>query len=122
MRAEIAAAVQDGIRTGVSAVVTAMRSGSPSGHSVTVRTQRSAHPLAVAGVAVALLVPLGGWTMSLSNRVAVLESQSSALQSASVEIAAMKQQITDFRQEFDEWKRGEESSPNSNSGRHEGSR
>jgi hypothetical protein len=69
------------------------------------RPRRFTSPVAIVALAVALLVPMGGWTMSLSNRVAVLENQTNSLQTAAVEISAMRQEITDFRNEFDEWKR-----------------
>lgn len=63
--------------------------------------RRQASPVAIAGLAVALLVPLAGWTMSLSNRLAVIESQSTSLSSAAVEISALKQEVADFRNEYE---------------------
>lgn len=63
--------------------------------------RRQASPVAIAGLAVMLLVPLAGWTMSLSNRLAVIESQSTSLSSAAVEISALKQEVADFRTEYE---------------------
>ena len=90
---QIIAAVQEGIRTGVRP---------------TPRIQKVHNPIAIASLVVATIVPAGGligWNMSLSSRVAVLESQSVSLQTAAQEIAALKQEVTDFRGEFREWKR-----------------
>ena len=101
---QITAAVQEGIRNGVSAVAAAMRSG----NTTPPRTQKVTNPMTVAALVVAMTVPAGGligWNMSLSSRVAVLESQSISLQTAAQEIAALKQEVTDFRGEFREWKR-----------------
>jgi hypothetical protein len=66
----------------------------------------------ILSIAAVVMIPLLGWTMSLSNRVAVLEAQSLPLQSAAAEIAALKQEITDFRNSFDEWKQTQHSVQN----------
>ena len=106
---QINAAVQEGIKNGVSAIANAMRSGNTSAP----RVQKVNNPVAIAGLMVAMIVPAGGvigWNMSLSSRVAVLESQSVSLQTAAQEIAALKQEVTDFRGEFREWKRDNKTS------------
>lgn len=71
------------------------------------RPKPTMNPLIVASLVVAMLAPLGGgvaWLMTLSARVAVLESQSQGLTNAAVQISALKQELTDFRGEFRDWK------------------
>jgi hypothetical protein len=61
----------------------------------------------VISLAIVLLVPMAGWTMNLSNRVAVLELQTNDLHTAATQIAALTQQVSDFQKEWEEWKQAE---------------
>jgi hypothetical protein len=75
------------------------------------RTRKEISPFAVAGLVLAILTPISGgvaWLMTISGRVAVLESQSQGLTNAAVQIGALKQELTDFRGEFREWKSDKE--------------
>jgi hypothetical protein len=104
-RAEMAQAVQQAVREGVGAVATAMRAVSTERPPPPGRATKVHNPLAIIGVCVSLFIPLGGWVMSVQSRVSVLEVQQTSLQTAAVEISALKQELTDFRQDFRDWKR-----------------
>lgn len=57
--------------------------------------------IAVAGMLLAVIIPVCGWLVTLSNRVAVLEADSNRLSTAAVEIAQLRQELTDFRREYE---------------------
>jgi hypothetical protein len=62
--------------------------------------------IAIIGMMVAPTMMICAWMISLSNRVAVLEAESSrpsttAVETA-VEIAALKQELLDFRREYEQ--------------------
>ena len=94
-------------------ITDAIRSGFAAQPPVTVKAK--AAPFAVAGLVIAVLAPLAGgvgWLMAQSARISVLESKqvqmeqkTSAIEDANKELAALKQELTDFRGEFRDWKR-----------------
>ena len=71
--------------------------------------------MVVGGLVVALLSPVGlavGWINSVSSRVSVLEASDAAMRvkveqlgDLSTQLAAVKQELSDFRGEFRDWKR-----------------
>ena len=115
LRDAIAKAVQDGIKGGVGAVAEAMRSAVPAQPATVNVRQRQHNPLAIAAMVVGMIVPFGGgfgWVMSLSSRLSVAESRlttvenkQTTIDSSMGQIAALKQEVTDFRGEFRDWKR-----------------
>jgi hypothetical protein len=70
---------------------------------ISAQPKRSSPSLvSIAGVVLAVIMPLTGWLVSVSNRVAVLESDNSHLSTAAVEISALKQELSDFRREYEQ--------------------
>jgi phage shock protein A len=58
---------------------------------------RGWHPIAVCGLAVALVVPVASYEMTLSARVTALETIAAAPSKDSVQIAALSQKVDDLR-------------------------
>jgi hypothetical protein len=57
---------------------------------------------AIAALLLSVMIPVCGWMVALSNRVAVLEADNGRLSTAAVEIAALKQELSDFRREYEQ--------------------
>jgi hypothetical protein len=60
--------------------------------------------VAIVSLALTVVASMGGWMLSLASRISALEVQSAALSSAPTQLAALEQQIVDFRKDFDELK------------------
>ena len=57
---------------------------------------------AVAAMLLSVMMPVCGWMVSISNRVAVLETENSHLSTAAVQIAALTQELADFRRQYEQ--------------------
>jgi hypothetical protein len=67
-------------------------------------SKRTSSPswMAVVGMLIAPMMMVCAWMISLSNRIAVLESENSHLSTAAVQIAALTQELVDFRRQYEQ--------------------
>ena len=108
----IAEAAREGSRQAIHAHATAIRSAVTVNPQSSVRGVKHMSPATAAGMALAVLLPFGGWVNSVSARTSVNESDIATLKAKQAEIdnmsnslAALKQELTDFRGDFRDWKR-----------------